>query len=163
MNIELLPMTRARMHELYRGFAFDPDTFMDMELFEKYQHYVYDPQKVDALFDKREEEENSMAFAVVLDGAVIGEIGLRHIDEGKKECELSIHLQNDAVKNKGYGTQAERLAIRYAFDELGMERILANCIEKNTRSQHVLEKLGFAILGEEEGFKKYRLERKEQE
>ncbi|MBQ2178045.1 MAG: GNAT family N-acetyltransferase, partial [Oscillospiraceae bacterium] len=58
---------------------------------------------------------------------------------------------------------AERLAIRYAFDELGMERILANCIEKNTRSQHVLEKLGFALLGEEEGFKKYRLERKEQE
>lgn len=163
MNIELLPMTRARMHELYRGFAFDPDTFMDMELFEKYQHYVYDPQKVDALFDKREEEENSMAFAVVLDGAVIGEIGLRHIDAGKKECELSIHLQNDAVKNKGYGTQAERLAIRYAFDRLGMERILADSVVKNTRSQHVLEKLGFALLGEEEGFKKYRLERKEQE
>ena len=160
MSIELLPMTRARMHELYRGFAFDPDTFMDMELFEKYQHYVYDPQKVDALFDKREEEENSMAFAVVLDGAVIGEIGLRHIDAGKKECELSIHLQNDAVKNKGYGTQAERLAIRYAFDRLGMERILADSVVKNTRSQHVLEKLGFAYAGEGDGFKKYRLERK---
>ena len=102
-------------------------------------------------------------FAIVLDGAVIGEIGLRHIDEGKKECELSIHLQNDAVKNKGYGMQAERLAIRYAFDRLGMERILADSVVKNTRSQHVLKKLGFAFLGEEEGFKKYRLERKEQE
>ena len=162
MSIELLPMTRARMHELYRGFAFDPDIFMDMTLYEKNKNYGYDPQKVDALFDKREEEENSMAFAVVLDGAVIGEIGLRHIDAVEKECELSIHLQNDSVKNRGYGTQAERLAIRYAFDELGMERILANCIEKNTRSQHVLEKLGFAYAGEGAGFKKYRLERKEQ-
>ena len=31
---------------------------------------------------------------------------------------------------------------------------------KNTRSQHILEKLGFQYMGEEEGFKQYRLERK---
>ena len=160
MSIELLPMTRARMHELYRGFAFDPDTFMDMELFEEYRHYVYDPQKVDARFERRRAEGDNRYFAVMLCGRVIGEVGLRHIDAVEKECELSIHLQNDSVKNRGYGTQAERLAIRYAFDELGMERILANCIEKNTRSQHVLEKLGFAYAGEGDGFKKYRLERK---
>ena len=51
----------------------------------------------------------------------------------------SIHLQNDAVKNKGYGTQAERLAIAYAFDALGVDHILADSVEKNRRSQHVLE------------------------
>lgn len=162
MNIELLPMTRARMHELYRKFAFDPDTFMDMELFEEYKHYVYDPQKVDARFERRKSEGNNRFFAIMLSGAVIGEVSLRHIDAVKKECELGIHLQNDSVKNRGYGTQAERLAIRYAFDELGMDRILANSIVKNTRSQHVLKKLGFTYAGEGVGFKKYCLERKEQ-
>ena len=29
---------------------------------------------------------------------------------------MGIHLQNDAVKEKGYGTQAERLILQYAFD-----------------------------------------------
>ncbi len=157
MDVELQPMTRERMHELYRGFSLDPDIFMDMSLYEQKKNYVYNPEKVDALFDMREDEEGSRAFAVMLGDKVIGEVGLRHFDPEKKECELSIHLQNDSVKNLGYGTQAEKLAIRYAFDVLGAESIFAESLVKNTRSQHILEKLGFEYIGEEEGFKQYRL------
>ena len=159
MEITLQPMTRERMHELYRGFVFDPDIFMDMELYEKNKNYVYDERKVDALFDMRSSEEGSTAFAVMLDGRVIGEVGIRHADPETGECELSIHLQNDSVKDCGYGTQAEALAIRHAFDVLGMDHIFAESVIKNTRSQHVLEKLGFRFLGEEDGFRQYRLER----
>ena len=159
MDIELLPMTRARMHELYRGFVYDPDLFMDMALYERFRHYVYDPERVDALFDRREAEENRVAFAIMLGGAVIGEVALSRIDADQGECALSIHLKNDSVKNRGYGTRAEQLAVRYAFDQLGMDRVLADAIIKNTRSQRVLEKLGFECLGERDGFRQYRLER----
>ena len=153
------PMTRERMHMLYRDFVFDPAIFDDMELYEMARSRPYDPQKVDMLFDMREQEEGSIAFAVMLDDTVIGEVGLRHFSPETKECELSIHLQSDAVKNLGYGTQAERLAVDYAFDALGAERVFADSLIKNTRSQHVLEKLGFVYLGEEEGFKQYELRR----
>ena len=159
MSIELQPMTRERMHELYRDFILDPDIFDDMELYENNKNLAYNPQKVDMLFDMRSEEEGSIAFAVVLDGKVIGEVGLRHFSEDSKECELSVHMQNDSVKGKGYGTQAEKLAIDYAFDVLGAESIFAESLIKNTRSQHVMEKLGFVYFGEEEGFKQYRLEK----
>ena len=160
MALELLPMTRERMHEMYRGFSMDPAIFDDMDLYEKVRNYVYNPEKVDALFDMREAEEGSKAFAIVLDGAVIGEAGLRHFSPETKECELSVHMQNDSVKGKGYGTQAEKLAIDYAFNVLGAESIFAESLIKNTRSQHILEKLGFQYTGEEEGFKQYRLEKK---
>ena len=163
MSITLQPMTRERMHELYRHFQFDPDIFMDMTLYEQRKNYVYQPEKVDALFDMRAQENGSIAFAVMLDHAVIGEVGLRHIDPDKKQCELSIHMQNDAVKNKGYGTAAEALAIQYAFDQLHMETVVADTILKNARSQHVLEKLGFRFLFEKDGFKNYALSRKEWE
>ena len=163
MSITLQPMTRERMHELYRHFQFDPDIFMDMTLYEQRKNYVYQPEKVDALFDMRAQENGSIAFAVLLDGTVIGEVGLRHIDPDKKQCELSIHMQNDAVKNKGYGTAAEALAIQYAFDQLHMETVVADTILKNARSQHVLEKLGFRFLFEKDGFKNYALSRKEWE
>ncbi|MBO4360347.1 MAG: GNAT family N-acetyltransferase [Eubacteriaceae bacterium] len=159
MDIELLPMTRERMHELYRGFEFDPDIFDDMELYGRNRNYVYDPAKVDALYDMRADEKGSIAFAVTLNGAVIGEVGLRHADEETKECELSIHLRNDSVKNLGYGTAAEHLAVRYAFDVMGMEHIVADSLIKNTRSQHVLEKVGFEYIGEEEGFRLYILDK----
>lgn len=161
MDIQIQPMTRERMHEMYRGFTMDPAIFDDMELFEAHKDYVYDPQKVDALFDMRSAEEGSIAFAVMRKDKVIGEVGLRHASQETKECELSVHLQNDAVKNKGYGTQAEILAIDYAFDTLGMEHIFAESLVKNTRSQHILEKLGFRYTGEEEGFKQYYLEKEE--
>ena len=157
MTVELLPMTRERMHEMYRGFTLDPDIFMDMDLYEMKKNYVYDPVKVDALYDMRKSEEGSIVFAIMLDGAVIGEVGLRHFSSDSKECELSVHMQNDAVKGKGYGTQAEKLAIEYAFDVLGAESIFAESLLKNARSQHILEKLGFQYTGEEDGFKQYRL------
>lgn len=86
---------------------------------------------------------------------------LRHISAEAKECELSIHLQNDSVKGRGYGTQAERLAVAYAFDRLGMERVLADAVVKNTRSRHILEKLGFRFLREEDGFRYYCLDRED--
>ena len=161
MDIELMPMTRERMHEMYQGFSLDPSIFADMTLYEQNKDYVYDPQKVDALFDMRNGEEGSIAFAVMLGNAVIGEAGLRHFSADTRECELSIHLQNDAVKGRGYGTQAERLAIDYAFDVLGAESVFAESLVKNERSQHVLEKLGFRYLGEDDGFRQYRLERKD--
>ena len=55
----------------------------------------------------------------------MGETGIKHIDWEKREGELSIHLQNDAVKNRGIGTAAERLLLAYAFDELGLTAVVA--------------------------------------
>lgn len=104
-------------------------------------------------------ELSRIIFAIMLDGKPIGELQLKQIDLEKAECTLSIHMQNDAVKDKGYGTQAEQLAVKYAFDELGMVAVNADTIMKNTRSQHVLEKVGFHLIGEDGTFKYYRIER----
>ena len=76
----------------------------------------------------------------------------------KSECSRSIHMQNDAMKGKGYGTQAGRLAVKTAFDELGMSAVNADTIGKNTRSQYALEKVGFRFVGEDKASKYYRIE-----
>ena len=73
---------------------------------------------------------------------------------------MGIHLQNDAVKGKGYGTQAERLILRYAFEELGMVAVNADAAQKNARSQHVLEKVGFKYVREDDTFRYYRCDKK---
>ncbi len=157
--ISLEPMTRERFHELYRGFQYDPVMFMDPELYERCRSAPYDPARTDAKFDKHAGDPAYLSFAVMLDGRVIGEAVLKHIDREAKSCELGIHLIDDSVKGKGYGTEAERLAIEYAFRELGTETVLADCIIKNTRSQHILDKLGFGSTGEKDGFRLYKLEK----
>ena len=161
MDIKIESMTREQMHEMYREFTMDASIFEDMELFEQVKNYVYNPEKVDMLYDMRMAEEGSHLFAVMLGDKVIGEVGLRHYSDETKECELSVHMMNDTVTGKGYGTQAEKLAVDYAFDVLGAESIFAESLVKNERSQHIMEKLGFRYTGEEEGFRQYRLEKKD--
>lgn len=152
-NIYLCIMTRELCHEFYKNFENDPDIFMDMSLFSKYK---YDEEAVDRYFDSKQDR---VMLAIMKDDTVIGELQLKKIDYSKKECTLSIHMQNDAVKGHGYGTYAEKLALRYAFEELDMIAVNADVIAKNTRSSHVLEKVGFEYIKEENGFKYYRFER----
>ena len=89
----------------------------------------------------------------------MGELQLKHLDPENRTCTLSIHLQNDAVKSRGYGTAAEKLALEYAFVTLGLEAVYADAAAGNLRSQHVLEKAGFVFLQEDDGFRYYRCSR----
>ena len=148
-------MTRELCHELFKSWENDPAIYMDMSLFSQYE---YDENAVDRYFDSKQ-NPSRVLFAIMRDGKPIGELQLKQIDMQSKECTLSIHMQNDAVKGKGYGTCAERLALQYAFDVLGMVAVNADTVAKNTRSQHVLEKVGFKFIREENGFKYYRYER----
>lgn len=154
-EILLIPMTQELCHEFFREFENDENIFADMSLFKAYQ---YDKERVDAYF-LNQQKDNRIVFMIMLKGHPIGEIKIKDIDNTTGECTLSIHMQNDSFKGKGYGTKAEQLAIAYAFDELKMKKVYADVIHKNKRSQHILEKLGFQFLREDDMFRYYVLER----
>ena len=155
-KIRLQKMTRELCHELYKGWQNDDAIFMDMSLFKPFE---YTQEKVDRYFDSKQ-ESTRILFAIMLEDKPIGEVQLKQIDFDNKECELSIHMQNDDFKCKGYGTAAERLAIQYAFEELGLVIVNADTVVKNTRSQHILNKLGFEFIKQDGDFKYYQLEKK---
>lgn len=154
-EITLCIMTRELCHRLYRGWENDPSIYMDMNLFATYR---YDANAVNKYFDTKQ-NSSRILFAIMKGEDPIGEVQLKNIDLQSKECTLSIHMQNDAVKGKGYGTRAEQLALQYAFDVLGMVAVNADTVVKNIRSQHVLEKVGFRFIEQKDGFKFYRYER----
>ena len=151
-QISLCVMTRELCHQLYQGWENDPAIYMDMGLFSP---YCYSKEAVDRYFDAKQTPDRVL-FAILKGGAPVGELQLKQIDREKRECTLSVHMQNDGVKGRGYGTQAERLALRYAFDVLDMAAVNADTVVKNTRSQHILEKLGFQHVGEVGFFRYYR-------
>lgn len=154
-DLSLCVMTRELCHELFRSWENDPDIYMDMALFKPYR---YDEAAVNRYFDAKQ-SPSRVLLAIMKDSAPVGEIQLKQIDRERGECTLSIHMQNDACKGRGYGTCAERLALQYAFGTLGMAAVNADVVVKNTRSQHVLEKVGFQFVKEENGFRYYRCER----
>ena len=139
INIELVPMTRELCHALFRKWENDPDIYSDMLLFKPFK---YTEEYADKYFDSKQKPDRKM-LVIMYDDKPIGEIQLKQIDYEKKECSLSIHMQNDSYKGKGYGTVAEKMAVEYAFSELEMTAVNADTIIKNERSQHILEKIGF--------------------
>lgn len=147
----LKPMTRQMCHEFYKGFQNDP-------AIGHYYEYIYTPEIADRYFDTNSVADRRL-FVIMVGDKIVGECKLKNIDLQKRECSMGIHLQNDDVKGKGYGTQAERLMLQYAFEELEMTAVNADAVLNNTRSQHVLEKVGFQYIREDDTFKYYRFER----
>lgn len=48
---------------------------------------------------------------------------------------------------QGYATEAARACLRYGFEQLGLERIIAVFVPGNTASEQVMRKLGMASQG----------------
>lgn len=150
-NICLCKMTIPLCRAYFQHFAYDPDIFQDMASF---RTFTYTREHADAHW-QRQFDLKREHLAILLENQVIGEIVLKNIDQKRKCCTLGIHLINDSVKNKGYGTQAEILALDYAFSTMGMNTVYADAILKNARSQHVLKKVGFREIRRDEAFVYY--------
>jgi RimJ/RimL family protein N-acetyltransferase len=66
--------------------------------------------------------------------------------EGMEEPELWYEL-TQKVWGRGIATEAARACVRYAFEEVGMERLIAGVDAPNRASLRVIEKLGMKDLG----------------
>ena len=143
MNIRLELMTKLLCRSFFEGFTYDPATFPDAQVPEIYR---YDPAQADAFYE-RNNQSDRVHFAVMVDSDIVGDLYLKRIDHENRTCTLSIHMKNDSVKNRGYGSAAEILALEYAFNELRMDAVLADSLITNSRSRHVLEKVGFVMTG----------------
>ena len=101
-------LTKELYRTYYREFSNDLDIFIDMGRFFVYQ---YSEERYDAYW-QRQPDLGRVHLAVILQDEPVGEVVLKNIDEASCCCTMSIHLQNDRVKNRGYGTLAEVLALQ---------------------------------------------------
>lgn len=153
-EIRLTPMTDEMYHLYLKEYDNDPDLYLPGQ---RYEHYVYSEERVER-YIKRQKDLNRIALAILRDDEIVGEIVIKSI-EPHKSATFGIALKNQSYKDQGIGTQAERLLIRYVFDELDIPTLYADTIHSNTRSQHILEKLGFRFIRADENFRYYRLDR----
>lgn len=142
-KIYLTKMTRAVAETYFPEFVFDPAVFLDGQTVNVFR---YSDRWLDSYLMRHHADEH---LAIMLCDKPIGELLFKRIDHSNQTAVLSIHLQNDSVKNKGYGTEAERIAIDYGFNVLHLKTLYAEVNKKNRRSVHVLEKVGFQLIKED--------------
>jgi [ribosomal protein S5]-alanine N-acetyltransferase len=104
-------------------------------------------QDLVAQSDRMLSEEKIGVFGVRMRGRedLLGFCGFVRL-EGMQEAELWYEL-TQKVWGRGIATEAAWACVRYAFEEVGMERVIAGADAPNTASLRVIEKLGMSYLG----------------
>jgi len=106
-------------------------------------------QEIAGQHNPEQPDPNGLLFHLrTLDGdRLIGFVALHSIEWNNRAGQLSIGIGEADFRGKGYGSEALRLILRYAFDELNLDRVGLDVISNNERAIRAYEKVGFRPEG----------------
>ncbi|MCZ2109800.1 MAG: GNAT family N-acetyltransferase [Dehalococcoidia bacterium] len=91
--------------------------------------------------------EDTAWFGIETQGKFIGQCLLHHFDHAARSCELGITIGDRDFQNRGYGRDAVRLLVKYAFRLRNIQRVWLSTGASNERAIKAFQAAGF----EEEG------------
>lgn len=108
-------------------------------------------EQVEKLMDELGKSEEEIGpFVIEAEGEVIGTCGLHHVDRRSRTCSFGISLGRDHL-GKGYGRDAVRTLVGYAFRHLNMRKLWLSVYADNERAIRSYKSVGFreeAVLKE---------------
>jgi RimJ/RimL family protein N-acetyltransferase len=145
--------------ELVRLTAANPDTdanimqvwHRDTEFFRLAYGRIAQPwsaQNIQRRIQEHAADPNEPVFAIrtLADDLLIGQIGM-WIEIPHGDAYLWILIGDRAYWGRGYGTDAMRVMLRYAFEEMNLHRISLRVFAFNQRAIRSYEKCGFMHEG----------------
>ncbi|WP_337267660.1 GNAT family N-acetyltransferase [Oryzifoliimicrobium ureilyticus] len=114
-----------------------------------------DPSEVRPLTQEKAEawtrqiSDNPYAWIVEAKGRLLGDIRLDRVHLPDRRASLAIGLYDRSRLSQGFGTEAMRLLLHYAFTELQLHRIALRVVSYNERAIRAYQKCGFRIEGRE--------------
>jgi RimJ/RimL family protein N-acetyltransferase len=73
----------------------------------------------------------------------VGSIYLQNFEEDNNKAEWGIYIGEEKAYGKGVGTEAARLLLEYAFNDLGIHKVISRVLAKNKASIRMNEKAGY--------------------
>ncbi len=73
----------------------------------------------------------------------VGSVYFRDIDRENRKAEYGIFIGERTALGKGLGTETARLALDYAFHELGLHRVMLRVLSDNVRARRSYAHAGF--------------------
>jgi RimJ/RimL family protein N-acetyltransferase len=110
------------------------------------------PTHVDDVLKRFDEGEvwksdrDNVSFAVEAGGQLVGYVTLWGIDTFNRRAHLGIGF-GPAARGKGYGSDACRTLLQYAFSHLGLHRVQVEVLSDNLAAVRAYEAAGFVVEG----------------
>lgn len=76
----------------------------------------------------------------------IGSVGLKNIDFINRKAELAIAIGVKEYFSKGFGSEAAKLIVDYAFNKLNLNKVYLHFVCFNDRGKKSFEKAGFKFV-----------------
>lgn len=94
------------------------------------------------------QETKDLHLAITtLEGELIGETSLREVDHRAGNANFTIAIGNKDYWGHGYGSDATRALMRFAFEQYNLHRVTLYVHAFNERAIHAYEKCGFQHEG----------------
>lgn len=99
--------------------------------------------------DERNQDKNVFIFAIrpIESDKLLGWLELDDIQWTHRTAWIGLGIGDPAQRGKGYGSEAMRLILNFAFDELNLYRVQLTAFSYNTRALALYERLGFTREG----------------
>jgi RimJ/RimL family protein N-acetyltransferase len=115
----------------------------------EFQRYLGEPRSGIANIERYEEHWRERGFGLLAveekeTGELVGRAGAAYHRIWPHDPEVGWAI-DPAAWGRGYATEAGEASIRWAFGELGYERVVSICVPANLASRRVMEKLGFRV------------------
>lgn len=96
---------------------------------------------------ERREKRSAFPFAIrgLHDDRLLGLARIRPIRWARQSAQIWLAIGAAEDRRKGYGSEALRLLVRYAFDELGLFQLTGHVAAYNAGGQALLRKHGFRL------------------
>jgi len=99
-------------------------------------------------FENHLNDSHSHIFGIeTAEGKLIGNIGIEQIDWKDRKAVLGIVIGEKDYWGQGYGTDAIRTLLRFAFATMNLNRVQLSVFDQNERAQRCYHKCGFKPEG----------------
>ena len=98
-------------------------------------------------FDRVARSEKDVVWAMYVDDQPVGTTGIHSIDWRNRRATTGTLIGDRAFWGRGIGGESMRLRSRFAFDELGLEKLTTYVVEGNAASRRGLERAGYETVG----------------
>ncbi len=111
--------------------------------------YTFSKRMMQTWFEKVNENNTGFFFSIytLADNRLIGDIGLDGVNWSCGDSYVGIAIGERDLWGKGYGTDAMRVLLRFAFQELNLRRVTLNVFGYNPRAIQSYKKVGFQPEG----------------
>lgn len=119
---------------------------------DRYEHYPITADDMNAHYDANAFSDGFFEMTAFDENGVAGHLIMRFTDAEQKTLRFGFVIVDDTIRGKGYGKQMLKLAVKYAFEILMVEKITIGVFENNEPAYHCYMSVGFQDTGRTESY-----------